>query len=104
MLQLGDAACLWVEVRPHEPMDNDKAFAVFKNLSSEMMAGRIPYNRNSLANILSGQGKWPSYSTTVAAISLRKYADEVGEIPAFLRSVVVPVEQEPSEQKKPDEH
>ncbi len=100
IFQLGDASCLWVGEIPHKPITNVRALAVFKRLSGAMMAGRIPYNRNSLAAILSGQGKWPSHSTTVAAISLRKYADEIGDVPKFLQSVVVPVEQELPEQKE----
>ena len=103
-LKLGDAACLWIGVQPHEPIENDKALAMFKRLSGAMMTREIHYNPGgilSFMNALDGKRPWPEHSQWVHTISLRRYADQVGDVPPFLQSVVVP--QEPEKEGGQDE-
>ena len=95
--KLGDAACLWVSVRPHDPIEDDRAEGKFAQLSSAMMRGDIPYKPGGLraiANLIEGKGPWPVYSHPVSSIALRKYADETNDVPKFLQSVDVPAEPE----------
>ena len=96
VFQLGDAACLWVGVEPHSPISHPKALAMFKRLSGEVVGGRLQCNTGwaGLSNLFGGEPWWPKHPQTVSAISLRRYADGIGEVPPFLRSVVVPVEEE----------
>ena len=95
--KLGDAACLWVSVRPHDPIEDDRAEGKFAQLSSAMMRGDIPYKPGGLraiANLIEGKGPWPVYSHPVSSIALRKYADETNDVAKFLQSVEVPLEPE----------
>ena len=99
VFQLGDAACLWVGVEPHSPVSHPKALAKFKQLSGEVVARRLQCNAvwAGLSNLFGGEPWWPKHAQPVSAISLRRYADGIGEVPPFLRSVVVPVEKESAE-------
>ena len=97
-LKLGDAACLWVNVRPYDPIDDDRAAGKFAQLSSTMMRGDIPYQPvglRALTSFLEGMRPWPEYSYPVSAIALRKFADKINDVPKFLQSVEVPPEPEP---------
>ena len=101
--KLGDAACLWVGVRPHSPIDDDRAEGKFALLSSAMISGEIPYRPGglrALTNALEGKRPWPEYSYPVSAIYLRKYADRTNDVPTFLQSVEVPPDPEPVEDKE----
>lgn len=107
VFQLGDAACLWAGVRPHKPIDNDKALAIFKRLSGAMMRGEIPYNYaaglRAIAGLLEGKRPpWPEHSYPISAIDLRKYADATNDVPRFLRSVEVPPNLEPETDSEPE--
>ena len=104
--KLGDAACLWVGVRPHSPIEDDRASGKFAQLSGAMMRNEIPYKPGgvqALTNFLEGKRPWPEYSFPVSAIVLRKYADAVNDVPAFLQSVEVPPEPKPEEEKNDDD-
>ena len=95
--KLGDAACLWVNVRPHDPIEDDRAQGKFAQLRAAMMSGEIPYTPRGLrmlANLLVGNRLWLEYSHPVSAIALRKYADKTNDVPKFLQSVDVPPEPE----------
>ena len=95
--KLGDAACLWVNVRPYDPIDDDRAAGKFAQLSSAMMSSDIPYSPGgfrAIANLLEGKRPWPEYSYPVSALTLRKYADKINDVPKFLQSVDVPPEPE----------
>ena len=100
VFQLGDAACLWVGVEPHRPISDLRALAMFKRLSGDVVSGRLRCNaRRGLSNLFGGDPWWPKYEQEVSAVSLRSYADELGRVPPFLKSVVVPVEEEPPEEE-----
>ena len=95
--KLGDAACLWVNVRPHDPIEDDRAQGKFAQLSGAMMRSEISYTPRGFrmfANLLEGKQLWPEYSHPVSAIALRKYADKTNDVPKFLQSVDVPPEPE----------
>ena len=97
VFQLGDAACLWVEVEPHNPITDVKAKAAFTRLSGAMKSGQLPYTINAFTTLVgaaSGESVWPKHTQVVFAISLRKYADQTGSVPLFLQSVEVPLEHE----------
>ena len=97
VFQLGDAACLWVEVEPHNPITDVRAKAAFTRLSGAMKNGQLPYAPNAIAafaGAVSGESQWPKHTQDISAISLRKYADKTGSVPLFLQSVELPLEQE----------
>ena len=103
MYKLGDAACLWVNVRPYDPIDDDRATGKFAQLSSAMIIGDIPYQPRGLrvfGALVEGKTLWPEYSYPVSAIALRKYADKTNDVPTFLQSVVVPTEPKSEEAVK----
>ena len=102
VFQLGDAACLWVEVEPHNPITDVRAKAAFTRLSGAMKNGQLPYAPNAIAafaGAVSGESQWPKHTQEISAISLRKYADQTGSVPLFLQSVEVPLEQESTIEK-----
>ena len=99
--KLGDAACLWVGVRPRDPIEEDQAAGKFAQLSGAMMSREIPYNPGVFFFLTSGKEPWPTYAQSVSAVSLRRYADQIGDVPPFLQSVVVP--QEPEKEVDQDE-
>ena len=101
--KLGEAACLWANIRPHSPIEDDRAAGKFAQLSSAMMRGEIPYTPGglrALTNFLEGKRPWPEYSQPVSAISLRKYANGTNDVPPFLQSVEVPPDPGPVEEKE----
>ena len=58
IFQLGDAACLWVEVEPHKPLSNMSARAMFAKLSGAIFAGQLHWPKpplRGLAELLNGQ-------------------------------------------------
>ena len=96
--KLGDAASLWVGVRPGNPIEDDRAAGKFAELSGAMMRGEIHYapgGLRGLTNFLEGKRPWPEYSQPISAIALRRYADAKNDVPAFLQSVEVPPDPEP---------
>ena len=102
--KLGDAACLWVGVRPHDPIEDDRAAGKIAQLSGAMMCGEIPYNPagglRAITNLMEGKRRpWPEYSLPISAVALRKYADAVNDVPPFLQSIEVPPDPEPEEEK-----
>ena len=98
--QLGDAACLWVSIPPHEPIESEKAFAMFKRLSGAVVSGQLKCNAGwgGLNSFLRGEAWWPRHGQMVLAVSLRRYADDIGDVPPFLQSVEVPLEEEPTKE------
>ena len=101
--KLGDAACLWVGVRPHDPIEDDRAAGKLAQLSGAMMRGEIPYNPagglRAITNLMEGKRPWPEYSHPISAVALRKYAGAVNDVPPFLQSIEVPPDPEPVEEK-----
>ena len=101
--KLGDAACLWVGVRPHDPIEDDRASGKIAQLSGVMMRGEIPYNPagglRMITNLMEGKRPWPEYSHPISAVALRKHADAVNDVPPFLQSIEVPPDPEPVEEK-----
>ena len=90
--KLGDAACLWVGLRPHDPIADPRAVATFTRLSGAVMEGRLPGSRGLayMLSAVSGHPMWPSYEHPVSALDLRRYADRDGNVPPFLQSVSLP--------------
>ena len=100
VFQLGDAACLWVGVEPHSPLSDPRALAMFKRLSGDVLSGRLRCNaRRGLANLFGGNPWWPKHEQELSAVALRRYADDLGRVPPFLGSVVVPIEENPAEEE-----
>ena len=92
--QLGDAACLWVEVEPHNPIYNMAARAKFAKLSGAIISGQLHFYKHplrGLSEFLNGQTSNPRYSDTVSAVGLKKYAQSIGDMPKFLESVKLPM-------------
>ena len=99
---LYEAACLWVDVEPHDPIVDTRAKAQFFQLRSAMATGKLPYHKGMIRvlNEITGERSLPTGSSILAAIALRRYANSIGNVPAFLQSVKVPVEQEPGKDKE----
>ena len=102
---LDEAACLWIGAPPHSPIMNPDARAAFYELRSAMLAGRLRY-RTGVArtmNRILGETEVPKGSQALTAIDLRRYADSIGTVPAFLKSVEVPIERAPESEEERDE-
>ena len=103
VFQLGDAACLWVGIEPHNPIIDPQALAAFKRLSGAVMYGHLPGSRGLtyMVSAVSGHPMWPSYEDPVSAVDLRRYADRGGNVPPFLASVQIPDTAENRDEKAP---
>ena len=99
---LNEAACLWVDVEPHDPIVGAKAKPQFFRLRSAMATGKLPYHKGMIRvlNEITGERSLPTGSSILTAIALRRYANSKGNVPAFLQSVKVPVDQETPEDKE----
>ena len=105
VFMLGEAACLWAGVAPHEPITNPKARALFTKLASAMVIRQLECENpllNTLSRITDDGRWWPTYSERITAIALRKYADRITDVPAFLQWVKVTVEQEQTREVAPE--
>ena len=107
---LYEAACLWVGIKPHHPVRDYLSEVKLGQLKSAIRDGDLLCQwQNGLLiflNFLSGRPTTlpnPSDHQPVPAIALRRYADSIGEVPAFLRNVQVPVELPPAEGNAEDE-
>ena len=92
--QLGDAACLWVEVEPHNPISNMAARAKFDKLSGAIISGQLHFSKppiRGLSEFINGQTSNLRYSDMVSAVGLKKYAQSIGDMPKFLESVKLPM-------------
>ena len=91
---LDEAACLWVDAPPHSPIVNPDARAAFYELRSGMIAGRLRYRTGVVRTInrVFGETEVPKGDQALTAIELRRYADSIGTVPAFLQCVEVPIE------------
>ena len=98
---LNEAACLWVDVEPHDPIVDAKAKSQFFRLRSAMTTGKLPYHKGLIRalNEITGEPSLPPGSSILNAISLRRYAESIGDVPTFLQSVKVPVKQETPKEK-----
>ena len=98
---LYEAACLWADVEPHDPIVDARAKAQFFQLRSAMATGKLSWHKGIIRvlNEITGERSLPTGSSILAAIALRRYANSIGNVPAFLQSVKVPVEQETPEDK-----
>ena len=95
---LEQAACLWVEVEPHSPISDMRASATLAKLQGAAALGQLECNRNRLTlfSAALAESHWrPDPSHLLTAVALRRYADVIGDVPAFLQAVSVP---EPSQQ------
>ena len=93
IFQLGDAACLWVRVLPHNPISDTTALAAFKRMSGAIVSGHLqaaPAGLGGLSNLLNGEPWWPKHAHKVTAVALRRYADAIGDVPEFLKHVTLP--------------
>ena len=101
IFKLGDAACYWVCVEPHNPVTAPTAKAMFERLSRAVVGRQLPIIGGEVAvtlNALGGGGKWwPSYDHQVSPVALRRYADNLGEVPTFLQAVSVPAAELPTD-------
>ncbi len=90
--KLGDAACLWVGLEPHNPIKDPRALARFHQLSGAARAGHLPGpdGLTAVAYALNARAWWPTHDHPVSAVALRRYAEHLGDVPAFLASVEVP--------------
>ena len=94
---LYEAACLWIEVKPHHPLRHPKAEAKLSQLKSAIRAGELVcYWENGLIQLINllngGKPRSPNDDQQVAAVELRRYAEHIGEVPKFLRNVQLPPE------------
>ena len=91
--RLGDAACLWVGIEPHNPITEIRAKAKFATLSGAVVNNSIrsSFSDNAFLRFIAGnKEKWPDYNQEVHAVFLRQYADKIGDVPLFLKSVQAP--------------
>ena len=87
--QLGDAACLWVGVEPHDPITHVEARAKFDELRAAVMRLKIDSHFLSVMPDRRASGEknpWPEYDFYVTADALREYAESCGAVPPFLGS------------------
>ena len=87
--KLGDAACLWVGIEPHQPIRHGAAKAKFAELSAAVM--HLDIDSSHLADISlritpGEELPWPGYDFYVMADALRKYAKPTGGVPDFLEA------------------
>lgn len=99
-LSLYEAACLWVGVEPHYPLKNSDAIAKLSFLKSVIRSGHLSCQWKTGIEIMSELtgGKHrrlsPDDDQPVSMVAMRKYADTVGDVPAFLEKVSVPSTEE----------
>ena len=84
--RLGEAACLWVDVEPQNPITDPAALAAFRRLGQAVVDGQIQEGDDSarLLRLMTDETWWPSYEHRVSIVALCRYADQVGDAPAFL--------------------
>ena len=101
-IELYAAACLWVGLAPHYPLKNSQAIAKLSLLKSVIRNGQLTCRWKSgiehLSELTGGKNRRlsPDDDQPVSMIALRKYADTVRDVPAFLKNVSVP----PTEENK----
>lgn len=90
--RLGDAACLWVGVQPHAPISNSRAKAAFTRLSGAVQSGQLPGRGGWASAVFAFNGRtwWPDHDHPVSTVDLRRYAEQLDDVPAFLASVQIP--------------
>ena len=90
---LYEAACLWVEVEPHDPITDIRAKAVNSRLRGAILSGKLKCEVKGhiqLTAAISDGDWWPKPNQRVSATDLRAYADQLGDVPLFLQSVELP--------------
>ena len=104
-LSLYEAACLWVEIEPHDPITDQGATAKLSFLKGAVRndelicAWRSSWTR--IYDIVHGiKDKSPTDHQEVSMVALRRYAEKIGNIPLFLRHVSLPVESPKKEDDK----
>ena len=98
---LYEAACLWVDIKPHFPLKHPRAEAKLSLLKSAIRNGELVCNSlaglSLLAHVLTGEKpRSPDDDQQVLLVELRRYADVLGEVPKFLQHVHVPPQHPPS--------
>ena len=90
---LDEAANLWAGLQPHQPK-NTEATAAFFRLRGDMLSGALRHQTGiaKTMNKILGEVELPKGTQVITANNLRRYADSIGDVPAFLEAVVVPVE------------
>ena len=99
---LDEAACLWAGAPPHSPIVNPDVRVAFYELRSSMVAGRLRYRTGVVAQTMKrafGETVVPKGDQALTAIDLRRYADSIGTVPAFLQCVEVLIEKKPESEK-----
>ena len=96
-LSLYEAACLWVEIEPHDPITDQGAAAKLSFLKGAVRndelicAWRSSWTR--IYDIVHGiKDKTPTDYQEVSVVKLRQYAEKTGGVPLFLRHVSLPLE------------
>ena len=104
-LSLYEAACLWVEIEPHDPITDQGATAKLSFLKGAVRndelicAWRSSWTR--IHDIVHGiKDKSPTDHQEVSMVALRRYAEKIGNIPLFLRHVSLPMESPKKEDDK----
>ena len=92
---LYEAACLWVEIEPHYPVEHSMAKIKLGQLKSAIRGHELYcVKRGGLAALyvaMNGGSGWTDHEQ-VSSVELRQYADRIGDVPKFLQHVQVPVE------------
>ena len=92
--RLDEAACLWCGVEPENPVTDQRAKAMLVRLKHDYIDGKIQRHEDdgmhSVAILFTKlYGLRPKNSERATAIALRQYAESIGEVPEFLKSVQV---------------
>ena len=90
--RLDEAACLWCGIEPEDPVTESRAKARLARLKHDYIDGKIRIYEDdgmNAASVLLGKfvGASPPNSQRATAISLRQYAERIGDVPEFLQSV-----------------
>ena len=104
-LSLYEAACLWVEVKPHYPIVDHGAEAKLSYLKGAVRnrelvcEWRAPWTM--IHDTLYGlKNKTPTDYQEVSILALRRYAEKINDVPLFLRQVSLPVQSPKKEDDK----
>ena len=91
---LYEAACLWVEIEPHNPITSHSAKVMLGQLKGAISRGALNSPRKpgllQFADNVSGAERILNGTERVHLIDLRRYADHIGNVPKFLQHVQIP--------------
>lgn len=106
-LKLSDAACLWVDIEPHDPIADQRARLMLHKLKEAVEDGELVRCRSQLAQDLDDAIRADGGDVTISdrdrveTIELARYADSTGQPrPEFLRNVEVAVRNDGERQQR----